>query len=192
MGQILMRRVGLSELPEIRVPDGYAIRCCQPGDEPHLATILTQTFDEEWTLERVHTEFFDDPRFHPSRMFFAVHGGPPLGGTPVGTATAWDDPRFPGMGYLHYVGVLPTHRGHRLATVLSLRSLMYFTELGFDRAVLHTDDFRFPAVKTYLRLGFEPVIVDDLHEERWRRILTAIDRPDLMLKYCDVNAAKES
>ena len=96
------------------------------------------------------------------------------------------------MGYLHYVGVLSTHRGHRLANVLSLRCLMHFAECGLDRAVLHTDDFRIPAVKIYLRLGFEPVIVDDLHEERWRKILAAIGRPELIHQFCEPAVKKES
>ena len=36
--------------------------------------------------------------------------------------------------------------------------------------MLDTDDFRLPAIKNYLNLGFVPVYVGENHGERWRII----------------------
>ena len=40
--------------------------------------------------------------------------------------------------------------------------------------VLFTDDHRLAAIKTYLKLGFEPQMVHDSHPERWREVLAKL------------------
>jgi len=39
---------------------------------------------------------------------------------------------------------------------------------------LETDDYRLPAIKTYLNLGFEPLLVHENQRDRWRNILSAL------------------
>ena len=53
---------------------------------------------------------------------------------------------------------------------------------GRTWAVLQTDDFRIPAVKTYLKLGFEPLIVHENQPKRWKDVFSAIGRPELIDK----------
>ena len=50
------------------------------------------------------------------------------------------------------------------------REIRYFEERGFPKLYLMTDDWRLPAVKTYLQLGFEPDLYDDDHEGRWAKL----------------------
>ncbi|NLA84718.1 MAG: hypothetical protein GX854_09405, partial [Clostridiales bacterium] len=45
---------------------------------------------------------------------------------------------------------------------------------------LRTDDWRIPAVKTYLRLGYMPVVIHENQIERWKKILRQINREDLL------------
>ena len=47
---------------------------------------------------------------------------------------------------------------------------------GFETAYLTTDDYRIPAIKCYLRAGFEPEMTEDDHPERWEKIFAAIGR----------------
>ncbi|HOQ30035.1 MAG TPA: GNAT family N-acetyltransferase, partial [Armatimonadota bacterium] len=68
----------------------------------------------------------------------------------------------------------PAHQGHRLAFHVCLAVLRYMRDRGFQETYLLTDDFRLPAIKTYLRLGFEPEIADPSHPARWQRILSEI------------------
>ena len=51
---------------------------------------------------------------------------------------------------------------------------------GFRHIGLSTDDFRVPAVKTYLRLGFRPWYYEDDMKDRWRALIDSFgyDRGD--------------
>ncbi len=49
-------------------------------------------------------------------------------------------------------------------------------ERGFRRCILRTDDFRLPAIKTYLDLGFAPEMLDESHPERWAKAWEALGR----------------
>lgn len=79
-----------------------------------------------------------------------------------------------GVGYVHFVGTHPEHAGKSLGYWMTAACLHEFRRLGLPAAVLHTDDHRIPAVKTYLKLGFAPDL--DAHpsyRSRWDRILAA-------------------
>jgi mycothiol synthase len=45
-----------------------------------------------------------------------------------------------------------------------------------DQAVLETDDFRLPAVRTYLRLGFVPEPRTPGDARRWSKVLRNLAR----------------
>src|SRR5207244_622818 len=93
-------------------------------------------------------------------------------GAPVATASARLLPAvYPGSGYLHWVATDPGHRGRKLGWIVSLRVLYHFRDLGLKDAILETDDFRLPAIKTYLEQGFVPEYTDDSHPERWKRVM---------------------
>ena len=47
---------------------------------------------------------------------------------------------------------------------------------GLDQAVLETDDFRLPAVRTYLRLGFVPEPRTPGDARRWSKVLRNLAR----------------
>ena len=78
---------------------------------------------------------------------------------------------YPDAGYVHYVGVSPQARGLRLGAVLTARCVQGFAERGLPRAVLETDDFRVPAVITYLRLGFIPTYRSTDEQFAWSALL---------------------
>jgi len=94
----------------------------------------------------------------------------------VGTACAWRQSVDEGkVGYVHMLGVVPEHQGKGLGYALVLCTLHFFKDRGFQEAVLDTDDFRLPAIKTYLNLGFEPVYVDEGHLSRWKTVLAKLE-----------------
>ncbi len=63
--------------------------------------------------------------------------------------------------FLHMVGVLPSHGGKGLGFQVSLAALRQMKREGFTQSVLETDDFRIPAIVTYLKLNFQPEIIHD-------------------------------
>jgi mycothiol synthase len=68
------------------------------------------------------------------------------------------------------VGVKKEFQGKKLGYYVSLKALLDMKERGYKACVLQTDDFREAAIKTYLRLGFDPYITHENHPERWVRI----------------------
>jgi mycothiol synthase len=90
---------------------------------------------------------------------------------PVGTAcTLLHSGPDGAAAELGWVVVSPEQRGHRLGMVVCRAVLDFIRQLGHDRAFLLTDDFRLPAIQTYLTLGFVPAIVDRSHPTRWAAI----------------------
>jgi mycothiol synthase len=175
--QLVMRRVHLRDLPAVAPPTGYAVRHFRPGDEPAWEKIIAETF--ETTNFVFNTTMKASPAFQPERVWFITRDD-----QPVATASAWLEPRFgPVIGTLHMVGVRPGHQGRQLGFWVSLAALHRLVAEGRIEAALQTDDFRVPAVKTYLRMGFEPLLVNDNQRERWRRLFQKISRPDLAAQF---------
>ena len=163
--QLHMVHRDLGSLPEIEIPDGYELRSYRPGDEKHWVAIMN-TGVGEWTAEKCRDEITSKPQFLPDGLFFVTFEG-----KPVGSACAWrKSPDDREIGWLHMVCVVPDHRGRQLGHVVNLAVLCYFRDRGFKEVRLSTDDWRLPAIKSYLRLGFEPHYLDDSHRERWRKV----------------------
>ena len=76
------------------------------------------------------------------------------------------------LGYVHMVGVHADYCGHGLGGWLNRIALAALSRMGCQGAWLTTDDWRLPAIRSYLRYGFRPVLYDDDMEERWTKVLT--------------------
>lgn len=164
--QLHMVHHKLGGLPDFEVPEGYGLRTYQPGDEQAWAEIMNSGIGE-WTAEKCRENLTSKPQFLPDGLFFVTFEG-----KPVGSACCWrKSPDECKVGWLHMICVLPEHRGMRLGHVLNLAILHYFRDHGFQEVWLSTDDFRIPAIKSYLRIGFEPHVFDRLHEGRWQAVL---------------------
>ncbi len=178
--QLLMKRPHLEGLRKLSVPKGYALRTYREGDGTHWARIISSAFQTECSPGVFTKEIASQPAFRPEGVFFLLHKG-----QPVGTATAWSKPELGRhAGYVHMVAVVPEHMGKGLGKTLTTAVLMYFKEKGLKSAFLHTDDQRLAAIKTYLSLGFEPVIQGEEVLRRWVEIFRRLKRPDLSHRYC--------
>lgn len=167
--QLNMIHRKLGELPEIEAPEGYGLRTWLPGDEAAWAEIMN-TGVGVWNVEWVRERLLDQPQFAPDQVFFATHEG-----RAVGSACAWRlEPDERKKGYLHMVCALPEHRGQGIGRLVTLAVLHWFRDHGFEEVWLSTDDHRIPAIKSYLRLGFEPHIPDDAFRARWDAVFEQI------------------
>lgn len=183
--QLLMGRPNLNDLPQVEIPPGYSIHSYQPGDEKAWDQIIAASFGRKIDEGQFLRVMKSDTAFQPERIFFLAHGH-----DLVATASAWFIPKYgKDTGCIHYVGVLPGHQGKRLGYWISLVVLWRLVEEGFQKAVLGTDDFRLPAIKVYLQLGFGPILVHENQRERWKNVLTALDPSrKLETKFADVIA----
>lgn len=184
--QLRMVRPDLENLPEPRLPSGYGMRAYRAGDEEHWADIISDSFGgTKRTADDTRGEITSRDVFRPEGFYFATYQE-----TPVGTACAWrlsvDETE---VGYVHMVGVAAAHTGHKLGKWVSLAVLTYFRDNGFRCAMLDTDDFRLPAIKTYLNLGFIPVYLEAGHASRWSAVLEQLSVPSLAT---EITALKET
>lgn len=164
----LLLRVGLKSLPALDLPGAVVIRPFGGGDEEVWNNIIEKSFGQRYDFDSFMR---NDPAFNAENILLAE-----VDGIPAATASAWCRDEFgTDTGYIHMVGCLPEFRGMRLGYWVSLAAMHKMRENGRANAVLHTDDFRIAAIKTYLRLGFE--IDFTVHEsipQRWQKIEAAL------------------
>jgi len=156
----------VDENAAVTLPDGYFLREFSEGGEDEAAwdRIIAASFkDPGISFEKLMRP---DAEYRPERIFFVC-----CGDEPVATAAAWFLQRWgEDHGLIHMVGALPGHSGKGLGVAVVAAALQKLKKEGRLFAVLTTDDFRLPAIKSYLKLGFRPRIVDDNQPERWKKI----------------------
>lgn len=162
----MMRRPSWDGLPAVpSCPEGCVLRLAGHADSEALAELLSSAFAEfHWTSQRVRESLLDDPGV-PATFVVAREDGRLLA-----TASAQRIPEYEPDGFLHWVASSPEARGLGLGTLVSLAAMHRLRELGFRACRLTTDDERIPAIRTYLRLGFLPVVEDETHPGRWRAL----------------------
>jgi mycothiol synthase len=181
--QLRMLRPHLDDLPALTVPAGYRLRTFQPGDERAWAEIMEASsgLGREWTVEKVRERMVEREQFDPRGLFFVTCDAE--SNRPVASATAWrKSAEEQVMGNVHMVCALDDHRGKGLGRLVSLAVLHHLRQRGFRAADLSSDDWRVPAIRTYLGLGFVPVYLTDAerfddHEARWSAIFTQLLAP---------------
>jgi len=169
--QLFMRRPWLDDLPEPpALPPGYIVRAYEPDDLSALATLLTRAFGDSWGEEQVRRRLVEAPDVE--QIYVIAHQD-----RLVATASARMLPDvYPGSGYVHWVGADPVYQGKGLGALVSIRVLQHFRDAGLRDAVLETDDFRLPALRMYLRLGFVPEYRAPDHQRRWAHLLAQLVR----------------
>ena len=168
--QLRMMVTDLRYLPPVQLPDGYELAVMEPGREQDWIDVLNGALNMgHWTIEKARACLSGSPA-HVMRDGIHIVS---RCGTPVATAcfTMHDDT---GEAELGWVACLPEHRGRNVGYQVCLATLRHIAGRGFGSAFLLTDDERLPAIRTYLRLGFRPLITDISHAERWQRILAQI------------------
>ncbi|WP_395094083.1 GNAT family N-acetyltransferase [Armatimonas sp.] len=169
LSHLRMRRAQLTDLPTLNLPEGFVLRSITAAELPELACLLSAAFPELiWTPSKTHNALFVDLTVKETLVLIEESTG-------VFAATAsarLQSERFPGAGYLHWVGAHQSFRGKGLGRLITLAVLHKFHAMGCTSAVLETQDFRIPALQTYLKLGFLPEHYDDTHAARWETILS--------------------
>lgn len=80
-------------------------------------------------------------------------------------------------GYVHMVSCKPEFRGRGLGSLMNRLVIDVFKAEGMRTAWLTTDDWRIPAIKSYLRIGFEPDRESEPDfEARWQKIFESIGK----------------
>lgn len=163
--QLVMRRT-LDSLPDLAVPEGFLLRGYQEGDEAAWNAIVGGMCGDGFDKAIKGHRFF-----RPERVMFVCR----VGGKPAATATAWGDQHGDeSLGMVHMVATDPKYRGKGLGFCAVDAVLHQMKAEGLAASYLTTDDFRIPAIKVYLKLGFVPDETQEGHARRWQELFRQI------------------
>ena len=164
--QLFMRNDNLDNLPEIVFPDNISLITHSSGMEKEWESLIESTFESFYSFEKMLINW---KGYAPENVFYLVSDE-----KIIATASAVENPDFEGYGWLHMVAADTKMKGMGLGKIVTLAVLHSFAKRGFKSVVLSTDDFRLPAIATYLKSGFSPIYLDDTHEERWKKVMEKI------------------
>ena len=161
----------MRQVAEPRVPGGYALRGYRPGDEKGWSELLLLCGFDEWGRDLTTDEYLRDPeRREGSRV--VVRSEQIVAAT---FASRQDTPVRAGV--LDYVVSHPDHRNQGLGRAVCADVVGFFAGRGYDSVTLLTDDWRLPAIKVYLWLGFEPQMTRDDMPGRWAAVMGKLAEP---------------
>ena len=173
--QLRMRwpRERLTSPPAVTVPSGYGLRSYRPGDEPRFLALMDLAGWPGWHEDLLRHSL---SRILPGGWFLAVHGS---SGELVASAMALHNysGQNPFQGDLGWVAADPAHRGHGLGRAVTAAATARLIAAGYTTICLGTEDWRIPALRLYLRLGYVPVLHTADMPERWAAICRAADWP---------------
>ena len=160
--------------PEPHLLPGYRMRVFRPDK------------DTEDYLSLMHEAGFTD--FDKQRVrnclshvlpdgFFIVEHDPTEQLVATAMAKHAPKPLHPYGGELGWVAARPAHAGRGLGTTVCAAVVKRFVNAGYKRIYLLTDDWRLPALKVYLKLGFVPFLFAEGIEARWLDICETLDWP---------------
>lgn len=170
--QMLLSERMLTSPPNVAMPEGYELRTFQPEDKTAYIALVneagldfTEQMLESWLLKVL-----------PDGLFLAIHMP---AGEVAATAMAAHNPsdKHPFGGELGWAAASPRHSGKGLGKAVCAAATARFIQAGYRRIYLKTDDWRLPAIRIYLKLGYEPFLYMQDMEERWRVICEKLKQP---------------
>ena len=165
--QLLMRARLEGDLPEAGpLPERCSLHAADDHARASWNWIIRASFDEKQDYNMIE----NDPDCAPERVFFLRHAR-------MDVATAAAQLTGTGGGWIHMVGIHPAYEGEGWGRFVVLEAMKCLKALGLKECLLSTDDFRLPAIKTYLNLGFEPVYDagDDEMKTRWEAVYVKLN-----------------
>ncbi len=167
--KVIMERASLAAIPEYSLPQEFALRWYEAGDEAAWLQIQAAADRlNDITADLFRKTFGDEQTAHEQRICFLTTAT----GEPIGTAAAWwgEKGAEGRWGRIHWVAILPAFQGHGLAKPLLTVVCLRLRELGHTSAYLTTSAARIPALSLYRQFGFVPVIRDEMERAVWQEI----------------------
>ncbi len=161
---------GTPALP-IELPKGFTLVTIPEladGVEQWLDIMQYGLSDKREDASYYKENMIDLPNYEEDKCFFIVHGG-----KAIATITVVCNPETKDA-LIHMVGSLPECRGKGVGNMLVAVADHVLKTTGMQTARLKTDDFRVPAIKTYLKIGFQPDLSTEDFVQRWDAIYKSI------------------
>ena len=152
----------------ITFPEGYFMRSYQQGDGPDWCECCIEGSlgIDEISEELFTQKMLNDESVNPANIFFLISPCGEIAGTITYQYAPEQD-----TGTIHMVGIKKKYQGRGLALPMQLYAVQKTLEDGKTKIDLTTDDWRLPAIKTYLNAGFKPIYHHPDMEERWQKVM---------------------
>ena len=162
-----------SEVPTLALPAGFDLVRATAAQATELAAVLGGNQElGDWDTERALGLFDEDGDALVDPCLLVLTGGQAV-------ATAQLDlhrrGNYAGLAEMGWVAVLPNIRGLRLGASVSQAVLLEAEKRGQRQVFLRTDEWRLPAIVSYLRLDFRPWLVEPAACARWQSVLSQLD-----------------
>ncbi|MEW6751253.1 MAG: GNAT family N-acetyltransferase [Candidatus Latescibacterota bacterium] len=165
----MLARPQADHLPPVELPAGYELRAYRPGDEAGWARVLRLAGFREWSAAQCR-EYLQEPTRRRGSHLATYRN------RPVAVTFATPHPQERGVGLLDYVATHPDHRDRHLGLAVCTAVMRFFLADGRPLVRLLTDDWRLPAIRLYLNLGFAPVMTRIDMPARWEAIYAQLGR----------------
>ena len=166
----LLMRYPHQFLPLIEPPEeGYVLRPYRKGDESDWMELLNTNGQlGVWDQNRIRSEIKSS--VVEGSQLFVVHG------EQIAALASVHDRRVFGVESweIGWVATHPEHRGKGLGRWVTTASIEVALGLPPRPIVLRTDDYRIPAIKVYLKLGFLPTYDHVSYSHRWRNVFLTL------------------
>jgi len=163
----------LSAPPAVGVPAGYRLRTFTGDDTDHYLALVHGAGFTHFTPESVAE---CARQVLPDGLFVIDYEET---GELAATAMTTHNPTelHPNGGELGWVAGSAAHSGNGLGITVCLAVIRRYQQAGYHRIYLKTDDWRLPALKSYLKMGFEPFLFTPDMPERWRVVCETLGWP---------------
>lgn len=171
---VMMRYPALRAIPPTpTLAPPLALRRAHADDAAALTALLADAFPaEHWEAKATEHELFHDPTV---RATFVIEDGERL----IATASLQVRADAPWCGLVRWVATHASRRRQGLAQAVVVAVLTAAADAGCTEARLRTSTAPLTAVRLYLGLGFEPLVMSDAQGEVWQRVIgriTDLDR----------------
>jgi mycothiol synthase len=164
-------------------PDGRPVPAIPAIPAPYsLSTVVSEDIDHVRPVIEVDGPLSDSgwSQFRDAVVpdgMFVIQEGP--SSARVGTISAVHNPAatrfyFPGGGELGYLVVAQEHRRRGLGVALITAALRRLRRGGYRHIFLGVQSWRLPAIRSYLRVGFQPFIHAPELVPRWESVFAAL------------------
>jgi mycothiol synthase len=162
----------LLRCPASAIAAGYTIRTYQLGDEEAFLRLMSLMDFDPWDEAKLE---YNKNKVIPEGWFFVTDASDQI----VATAMCLHNytGHSPFTGDVGWVACHPDHRGNHLGLSLCGQVTDRFLAAGYTLIQLHTEHYRLPAIKTYLRLGYVPHLAADGAAGLWQAVCTRLDWP---------------
>ena len=159
--------------PEVELQPDYRLRIFSLDDTDAYLALMHRAGFTSFDSVRVTTCL---QQVLPDGFFVVEHRHSTV---VVATAMANHAPKalHPFGGEVGWVAGDPDHSGRGLGRVVCSAATRRLLAAGYRRVYLSTDDWRLPAIKVYLSLGFEPLLFDPGMPDRWQAVCQKLNWP---------------